>query len=142
MFTKNYKLVYVLSSFFLLLSLISFAPVSYGNRHALFDGIKAPTLLYPTTEDIDLSGKGQLEFRWIRTPGLFVYYTEFKVYKGANNFGSDLIYKEKIQPGKFPANVPASYFEAGQVYSWTLRLVLTDGNRTERAYSTFKVIKK
>lgn len=108
----------------------------------MFEGIEAPTLLYPTTEDIDLSGKDQLEFRWIKTPGLFVYYTEFRLYKSANNFGSDLIYKKNIQPGDYPFKVPAAYFTKDQVYSWTLRIVLTDGGETEKAYSTFKVIRK
>jgi|GEM_PF-1895761 len=142
MFVKNCKNIPVLNLFFLLFCLVSFLPSSYGNRFAMFEGIEAPTLLYPTTEDIDLSGKDQLEFRWIKTPGLFVYYTEFRLYKSANNFGSDLIYKKNIQPGDYPFKVPAAYFTKDQVYSWTLRIVLTDGGETEKAYSTFKVIRK
>jgi len=140
--SKSYKNIYPSALFFLLLSFIFVLPDSYANRNALFDGIEAPTLLYPVTEAIDLSGKDSLEFKWIKTPGMFVYYTEFKLYKSANNFASDLIYKENIQPGSYPAKVPVTYFEEGQVYSWTLRIVLTDGNRTEIAYSPFKVIKK
>lgn len=136
--SKSYKN----TLFFLLLSFIFVLPASYANRNALFDSIEAPTLLYPVTEGIDLSGKDSLEFRWIKTPGIFVYYTEFKLYKSANNFASDLIYKETIQPGNFPVKIPVTYFEKDQVYSWTLRIVLTDGNRTEKAYGTFKVIKK
>ena len=139
---KSYKIISILSLFFLFLSLIFVLPASYAGRNALFDNIEAPTLLCPTTEDIDLTGKDKLEFRWIKTPGMFVYYTEFKLYKSANNFASDLIYKENIQSGDYPAKVPATYFEKGQVYSWTLRMVLTNGNRTDKAYSTFKVIKK
>ncbi|MCK9615033.1 MAG: hypothetical protein M0R48_05980 [Candidatus Omnitrophica bacterium] len=139
---KNYKIISILGLFFLFSSLIFVLPASYAGRNALFDNIEAPTLLYPTTEGVDLTGKNELEFRWIKTPGMFVYCTEFKLYKSANNFASDLIYKEKIQPDNYPAKVPATYFEKGQVYSWTLRMVLTNGNRTDKAYSTFKVIKK
>ncbi len=139
MFIKSYKNIFLLSLFLLLASLIFVLPDSYANRNALFDSIEAPTLLYPVTEDIDLSGKDSLEFRWIKTPGLFVYYTEFRLYKSANNFASDLVYKGNIQPGNYPFKIPATYFEAGQVYSWTLRIVLTNGNRTEKAYSTFKI---
>jgi len=142
MFSKSCKNISLLSLFFLLLSFVFVMPPSYGNRFALFEGIEAPTLLHPTTEDIDLTGKDSLQFRWIKTPGVFVYYTQFRLYKTANNFGSDLIYKENVQPGNYPLKIPSTYFEAGQVYSWTLRIVLTDGNRTEIAYSTFKVIKK
>lgn len=127
---------------FLVVVLTSFGLSAYGNRFSLFDNIKEPTLLYPITEDIDLTGKDALEFRWIQTPGMFVYYAEFKLYNGANNYGSDLIYKEKIQPGNYPFKVSANYFEQGKTYSWTLKLVLTNGNRTDIAYSTFKVIKK
>ena len=141
MFVVKYKNIRALS-LFLLLNAVCFPLALYAARNALFDNIAAPTLLYPITEDIDLTGKDELEFRWIKTPGMFVYYTEFKLYKSANNFVSDLIYKKNIQPDNYPFKVPATYFEKGQTYSWTLRMVLTDGNRSDKAYSTFKVIRK
>jgi hypothetical protein len=115
---------------------------AYSLRNVLFDDIAAPALLSPVTEDIDLREKNTLEFRWLTTPEIFVYYTEFRLYKSANNFASDLIYKENIQPGNYKINVPSTYFEKGRTYSWTLRIIFTNGNRTEKAYSTFKVISK
>jgi len=115
---------------------------AYGLRDALFNDIAAPALLSPVTEDTDLAGKDTLEFRWLAAPEIFVYYTEFRLYKSANNFASDLIYKKNIQPGNYKINVPSTYFEKGQTYSWTLRIIFTNGNRTEKACSTFKVSNK
>lgn len=135
---KNFTLKLI----FLLLFFIPVFSYFCAGRDSLFDSISAPTLLYPVTEDIDLSGKDFLEFKWIKTPGAFVYYTDFNLYKSANNFASDRIYKERIQPDNYPFKVPAKYFEKNKIYSWTLRIILTNGKRTEQAYSTFKVIKK
>lgn len=104
--------------------------------------IPAEVLLYPTTDDIDLSGKDSLEFRWIRTDLAVTDYFDLRLYKGYDTVESNLIFKKQFSSSIYPIEIPASLFEKGQVYSWVLRQVLYDGRKGDKSFSSFKIINK
>lgn len=116
---------------------------SYAHRqNELFERMPGPELLYPVTEDITIAGSNYLEFRWRKMQGLFIRRYEFRLYKGYNNFASDLIHKENFSVTDYPIKIDANNFSENQVYSWTLCAVLLDGDKSDISYSAFKVIKK
>lgn len=107
-----------------------------------FTTISAPVLLSPATDDIDLSGKDTLEFRWQRTDVVDTDHYEFRLYKGYQTVESTLILKQNFPSATFPFKLAASQFEVGQVYTWGLIKVLRDGRKSDSSFSPFKVIKK
>jgi len=126
------------------LIVLFFQPV-YGR--ALLSGVgtdfmPAPTLLSPTTEDIDMSGKDALDFKWERGFLGSTDYFDLRLYKGYATNNESLILKDRYSAADYPVSVPASKFEAGQVYTWVLRQVFNDGRKSDKASSSFKVIRK
>lgn len=103
--------------------------------------LPAPMLIAPA-DDADLSGKEALEFRWSpegdRTG--FDYY-DFRLYKGNQDYEPGLMMKAQVPAGQTSYSVPVSQFEAGQTYTWSVRMA--GGSRKgAKAYSVFKVAKK
>lgn len=100
-----------------------------------------PRLMSPVTDNIDLSGKKTLEFRWIcemiNTDGF-----DFRLYKGYNPIASTLIRKEKISKDNTAFNLDAGIFETGQSYTWSLQRTVLSGEKSDRVYASFKVINK
>jgi hypothetical protein len=128
----------------LFLSPFVFTANTYSRIDVLGDPrfIAGPTLLYPVTKDITLAGKDSLEFKWMRTNLAKTRHYEFKIYKGYNMFAADLIFKQEIPVGTYPVEIPVSLFEEGQVYTWSLRQVFLGGGKSDRSFSSFKIIKK
>ena len=115
----------------------------YGaNRIRIFDSDSGPYLIYPATEDITLKGKDFLEFRWGRAGGFKLDHYEFKLYKGYEAIASTLIFKQNFPRNAYPISIPANLFENNQVYTWSLRQVFMNGEKTGRSYSSFKIIEK
>jgi hypothetical protein len=111
-------------------------------RRGSYDSYPAPDLLSPVTDNIDLTGKPALEFKWQRTAESQTDYYEFRLYKGYEMTEGSLIVKRKVEVGDYPVEVEAKKFEAGQVYSWSLWQVFIEGGKSDRARGTFKVIRK
>ena len=107
-----------------------------------FKSIPGPTLLYPTTDDIVLAGRDYLEFKWIRNHFVETDYFDFRLYKGYNTTEPNLILKEKIPSDTYPIKVPSALFESNQVYTWVLVQVFISGEKSDRSFSSFKIIKK
>lgn len=133
--------------YFMLGLVISLLLLGTTDTHSLFmsrgsASMDGPRLMSPTTEDIDLSGKDNLEFRWQRPGPQFLNYLEFKVYKGYQTIDTTLLVKNNYPGNQYPIYVPSSTFEAGQVYSWTMRYVLSTGQKSRRTSATFTVVKK
>lgn len=101
-----------------------------------------PMLLRPTTDDIDLSGKDSLEFRWRRGDEIRTDHYEFRLYKGYKTDKSTLILKQDFSPGTFPISIPAAQFESGEVYTWSLTQVFLGGRKSDASFSSFKIIDK
>jgi len=133
--------IFYLAVFLVLPALIN---DSYGGSHIGVgdEYVPAEVLLYPTTDDINLSGKNYLEFRWIRTDLARTDYFDFRLYKGYNTVQSSLIFKKQFSSNVFPIEIPASLFENGQVYSWVLVQVFFDGRKGDKSFSSFKIINK
>jgi len=103
--------------------------------------IDAPTLLSPITEEVVLSGKSSLEFRWQGSNYLFPQKFIFKLYKGYNTYGDNLILKEDLSRDATSFEVSADKFEDSQIYTWSLILVVGSGQKSDAAFSSFKAIK-
>jgi len=107
-----------------------------------FGSISGPTLLFPGTESIDLKSQAFVEFRWERTDRVSTDHYEFRLYKGYQAVADTLLMKKQISTDDYPFKLEASTFEVGQVYTWSLTQVYTDGRKSDKSYTTFKIIKK
>ncbi|MDD5729827.1 MAG: hypothetical protein PHN57_01670 [Candidatus Omnitrophica bacterium] len=101
-----------------------------------------PDLLYPVTDKITLSGKDSLEFKWIARNLVQTRYFDFRLYKGYNTIEKNLIFKKQLNTGENTVKLASSMFEVNQVYTWTLMQVFLGGDKSEKSYSPFKIIKK
>ncbi len=104
--------------------------------------VSGPTLLSPATDDIDLGAQSTLEFRWERTDTVSTDYYDFRLYKGRQTTEDTRIMKKNISTGEYPLKLDASLFEAGQVYSWCLIQVFTDGRKSDKSYARFTITNK
>jgi len=109
----------------------------------LRDFAPQPVLLQPTTETVDLTGKSTLNFSWSPHEGDVmkrVYY-DFRLYKGYDLVQSNLIYKKEVLPQAFSVDISSDTFQAGKVYTWSVRQVYDDLSKSYRSSASFKVIK-
>lgn len=113
--------------------------VGIGSFNQSFPG---PYLLYPVTDNIDLSGSGYLEFKWRRTYFTYTDYYEFRLYHGYQAIAGNLIFKERINIDNYPFKLSAQSMEEGKVYTWVLVQVLNDGRKSDKSFSPFRIIKK
>lgn len=133
--------IFCLALFFIL---SFFVCASYSSMlgSRIYDLIPGPDLLYPTTDDIDLSGKDYLEFRWRKANLVQTDYYDFRLYKGYNAIAANLISKQKFSTDIYPIQIQSSMFEVDQVYTWVLVQVFLSGQKSDRSSSSFKIIKK
>ncbi|MFA5145321.1 MAG: hypothetical protein WC723_04895 [Candidatus Omnitrophota bacterium] len=101
-----------------------------------------PRLLFPVTDDIVLSGKDHLEFKWTRDHLAQTDHFYFRLYKGYNTTAGNLAFKQDYSIDEYPISIPAALFENGQVYTWVLIQVFIGGEKSDRSFSSFKIIKK
>ena len=104
--------------------------------------VPRPQLMYPITEEVDLTGKPQLEFRWSPHKGLFMdrRYYDFRLYKGYDMNASTLILKERVPYNRYDFSISSDAFENNQVYTWSLRAVSFSA-KSQRSYQSFRVTK-
>ncbi len=107
----------------------------------LFNFLSAPWLLAPVTDSINLTGKEFLEFKWKPDLSVNTDYYDFRLYKGYNMLASTLILKQRVNANEFSFKVNTATFENGQVYTWSLRRVILSGEKSDKSFSSFKVIK-
>jgi len=98
-----------------------------------------PDLLYPTTDNIDLSGKDTLEFRWVKRDQADTDYYEFKLYKGYVTSADSLFLKQNVTLDDYPVNIPLSKLEKNQVYTWVLTQVFLGGKKSDKSFSSFRI---
>jgi len=101
-----------------------------------------PQLLYPVTEDIKLSGKQSLEFRWNFPNQIDTDYFYLRIYKGFDTTVKNMIFRQRYSVSELPPKLPASFFQLNQVYTWVLVQVYFDGRRSEGVFSPFKITKQ
>lgn len=126
------------------LSVSSLAESRMNGMGASFDFIPQPRLTWPIKEEINLTGKDSLEFKWSPHEGRASgrEYFDFRLYKGYNMLESTLVLKERVSPYSYSFSVKSDFFEDGQIYTWSLRQVYSGVGKSDRSFSSFKVIKK
>ncbi len=101
--------------------------------------IPAPMLFTPG-ETVVLTAGQPVEFRW---SGGFYGSSEWeydlRVYKGKQNVSSALLVRQRLPSRVTSFSMKPEQFEAGQIYSWSLRIVGPSKGRA--AYSLFKTVK-
>jgi len=114
--------------------------VNLGSFNQSFPG---PDLIYPVTEDIDLTAKDYLEFKW-RNSNFFSFtrYYDLRLYEGYNTTESSRILKEHINLQDYPFRVDARELQKDKVYTWVLIQVLNDGRKSDKSFASFKIIRK
>ncbi len=102
-------------------------------------------MLYPITDEVDPTRKGELEFRWDQFPGQIFKrnYYEFCLYKGYGQYEDDIILKKRVPLNAYSFTVNADIFKDGEVYTWSLRQVYnTIAFKSDASYDSFTVVKK
>jgi len=117
-------------------------PFSYAGRNTGFYNESGPMLFYPVTDNIELTGKDYLEFRWWRVDMPWTDRFIFKLYKGYNTTADNLIFKQDYSAWDYPIKLPVSRFEVGQVYTWVIVQVFDNGRKSDKSFSSFKITKK
>jgi len=115
-----------------------------GFKRIYFRGFNSPPeprLIYPISDKVILTGKDFLEFRWWND-FIGIEHYEFKLYKGYNMYASDLIYKQSLPSRASSIKIKSELFEDGQVYTWSLIQVSFGGQKSDKSFNSFKVIKK
>jgi hypothetical protein len=128
--------------FLLALACVKIEPCYAWVSNAGFFNRAGPGLLYPVTNNIDLTGKEYLAFKWRRGERFWTDHYIFKLYKGYNTTADNLILKAEYRDGGYPIRVPVSEFEESQVYTWVLVQVFIGGRKSDKSFSSFKIIKK
>jgi hypothetical protein len=101
----------------------------------------APQLLSPPGEEVILTGKDSLQFKWSADFSIWVDHYEFKLYKGYEAYTENLLLKESLSSGENFLKVKAELFENGQVYTWSLRGISDSGMRGETSFNSFHIVK-
>ena len=103
-----------------------------------------PVLISPTGEEVDLTGKPELEFKWSPHEARrgFREYYDFRLYKGYEMLERSLLIKRRIDPNTYRTSVNADTFKDGEVYTWSLRQRYDGLQKSRRSTASFRVIKK
>ena len=125
-----------ISALLVVLCLLS-SPAAFAGGRKLGE-MPAPRLMLPSDET-DLAGKKELEFRWGPDSGANFDHYDFRLYKGTETYEKGLILKKEVPKDVHSVSLDVSQFEAGQTYAWSLRYV---GNSKSRSSSVIFFIKK
>jgi len=121
--------------FFLIFPVFAWEPIG------TYWDIPEPRLVSPVIDEINLKGKASLEFKWMISYFNQVAYYEIRLYKGYNMLASTLFFKQRIPYPTNSLDLETELFENGQIYTWSLIQVASDGLKSARSFSSFKVIK-
>ncbi len=135
------KRVIFIAAVFVLFLVSSARAGDSGIRFTNFNTPPEPRLLYPIYDTAVISGGNPLEFRWFNDY-MGIDHFILRIYKGYNMYGSGLIYKQNIPAGESSLKIKPDLFEDGQVYTWSLIQVALGGEKSDKSFNSFKVIKK
>jgi len=110
-------------------------------RKGFMDSVPPPQLISPISETADITGKDYLNFEWIVIGLMDIDYCDFRIYKGYDTYGNDLILKEQVFTPNRDYRVKADIFEDGQVYTWVLKQVSYSGFKSDEVFNSFRIIK-
>ena len=128
-----------------ILVLLLIVPVFAGDGSSIIFGrscvlLPGPRLCYPVNDEVVLTGKDFLEFRWWNDCMRIDHFI-FKIYKGYTMYGSDLVHKQNLPAHISSLKIKSELFQDGQVYTWSLQQVSLDGQKSDKSFNSFKVIK-
>jgi len=104
--------------------------------------VPEPQLVFPLSEVVDITGKDNIEFRWIKfIAGTSVSYYDFKLYKGYVMNDATVLFQKKLSGSDSKIALDSKMFEDGQVYTWSLRMQIMGQGRGDRSYHSFKIKK-
>lgn len=139
---KNKLKFCLVVSLYLSLFLLANYHLCYARGGRNFISMPGPTLLYPATENIDLKSGSFLEFRWERLNTVLTSYYDFRLYKGYETMQANLLVKKQLSTDDYPFKLDAASLEVNQVYTWSLTQVYNGGNKSDRVFASFMIIKK
>ena len=116
-----------------------FMPQSVLSRSTSAEIPVEPRLIYPVTEEVNVSGPTLL-FKWWHA-AIKIDRFEFKLYKGGGSSG-EVVVKKTLPFNVSSFEVESSLLENNQTYTWCLRQVSDNGLKSEKSFITFRVIKK
>jgi hypothetical protein len=133
-------------AFFALLFLLNGITLSYAympGRDIFSGNIPEPRLIGPVTDKVDLSGSGELLFKWSPHEGNISErrYYDFRLYEGYQMVESNLVFQDNVPANKHQIALDASMFKLNQVYTWSLRQNYRSG-KSRRSTSSFTIINK
>ena len=113
-------------------------------RRGVGEYVPKVRMMEPRGDIVNLTGKEFFGFKWSPHEGNKYgrKYYDFRLYKGDQALGPYLIHKEQVSPRADSLSLDASMFTNGEVYTWTMRQVYRSIGKSDRSFSTFKVIKK
>ncbi|MBI4706623.1 MAG: hypothetical protein HY761_01680 [Candidatus Omnitrophica bacterium] len=135
------KVVFVCFSFFSFF-LVTVSGFASGFERFPFEAPPAPEIIIPRSDEVDLTGKDSLECKWISLKPAEVDHFELKLYKGYNMYESGLMFSENAPSDKNFLLIKAETFEQGQVYTICLRQISYGGEKSDKAFVSFKIIGK
>jgi hypothetical protein len=111
---------------------------------SLLRSVSDPKLIYPSNEEVDLSGKDSFEFHWALYSTNLVSrdYIEFRLYEGEKTGEDNLILEKQLSPDTYSMKVNPRLFEEGKIYTWSIRQFFLRGQGSGASAASFKVIKK
>ena len=134
--------VFALAALSLLIG-ITFADANMHVRNSFSDNIPQPRLIEPVKDKIDLSGAGELVFKWSPHEGNIAQrrYYDFRLYEGYQLVESNLIFQKDVSYNQHQITLNADAFKLNQTYTWSLRQNYRSG-KSRRSTSSFTIIAK
>jgi hypothetical protein len=126
-----------------LLVVMTFADANMHARNAFSSNIPQPRLIEPVKDKIDLSGVGELVFKWSPHEGNIAQrrYYDFRLYEGYQLVESDLIFQKDVPYNEHQIILSTDMFKLNQAYTWSLRQNYRSG-KSRRSTSSFIIIAK
>lgn len=106
------------------------------------DEVPQVRLISPISENVDVTGKDTLEFKWSPHEGVSGYreYYDFRLYKGYNMVETALVIKIRLSGDAYQFNVNADKFEKGRAYTWSVIQGYSGLKKSKEAFATFKIV--
>lgn len=95
-------------------------------------------LVYPVSENVDLAQNASLVFQWNDNFIIDTDSYDFRLYKGYDIDASSLLVRLNVDNDQDTAEVDSSYFKDGETYTWSLIRIDKSGQKSERAYNSFR----
>lgn len=115
--------------------------ISFSLESGGYNDIPQPRLRSPIYDSVILTQNQPMEFKWwndvAQTRGFI-----FKIYKGYNMYAANLMQKEELSSDTSLIQLDSNLFADGQVYTWSLIRVSSNGYKSDKSFNSFKVIKE